>query len=82
MAVISDHGSFTSHTCCDNGPRLIIFSVWDLAIISPWRTASAFISIYFYSPSPRIICAMSGYSWTSGSGEDIENAKVYQKMAR
>jgi hypothetical protein len=27
---------------------------------------------------PRMICANSGYNWSSGSGEEVENVKVYR----
>jgi hypothetical protein len=27
---------------------------------------------------PRIICAKSGSTWPSGSGEEVENVKVYR----
>jgi hypothetical protein len=31
---------------------------------------------------PRMICAKSGYNWSSGSGEEVENVKVYRRTDR
>jgi hypothetical protein len=31
------------------------------------------------SPSLWIICAKSGQNWSSGSGEEVENVKVYRQ---
>jgi hypothetical protein len=31
------------------------------------------------SPPPRMICAKSGKNWPRGSGEEIENVKVYRQ---
>jgi hypothetical protein len=28
---------------------------------------------------PRMICAKSGQNWPSGSGEEVENVKVYRQ---
>jgi hypothetical protein len=31
---------------------------------------------------PGMICANSGYNWSSGSGEEVENVKVYRRTDR
>jgi hypothetical protein len=60
------------------------FSVhfYSFAIISPWRRAIPFIWTKLKPLSPRMICAKSGWNWPSGSGEEVENVKVYRRTDR
>jgi hypothetical protein len=57
--------------------RFLIFLVYFyfFAIISPWRRAFVFIWTILNSLHPRMICA----NWSSGSGEEVKNVKVYRQ---
>jgi hypothetical protein len=33
----------------------------------------------FETPPPKMICAKSGQNWPCGSGEEVENVKVYRR---
>jgi hypothetical protein len=57
------------------------FSVhfYSLAVISPWRRAIPFIWTNLKPLYPRMTCAKSGWNWHSGSGEEVENVKVYRQ---
>jgi hypothetical protein len=52
---------------------------YSFAIISPWRRAISFILIIYNPLLPRMICAKFGSNWPFGSGEEVENVKVYRQ---
>jgi hypothetical protein len=60
------------------------FSVYfySFAVISPWRRAIPFIWTNLKPFYPRMICTKSGWNWPSGSGEEVENVKVYRQTVR
>jgi hypothetical protein len=55
---------------------------YSFAIISPWRGAIQFLWTNLNPLHPRMICAKFGYNWSSGSGEEVENVKVYRRTDR
>ena len=52
---------------------------WNLVIISPWKRASPFICINLNYLYWRLLCAMFGWNWHVGSGEEDENVKSLQQ---
>jgi hypothetical protein len=52
---------------------------YSFAIISPWRRATNFIWTNLRPLPPRMICLKSRWNWPSGSGEEVENVKVYRQ---
>ena len=52
------------------------------AIISPCRKALPFIWTKLNPLAPRMICSKFGWNWPSGSGEEVENVKVYRQTDR
>ena len=46
--------------------------------ISPWKGTWLFILTNLNPQHPRMLCAMFGWNWPSGSGEDYENVKSLQ----
>jgi hypothetical protein len=52
---------------------------YSFAIISPWRGAIQFLWTNLNPLHSRMICAKSGYNWSSDSGEEVENVKVYRQ---
>jgi hypothetical protein len=60
----------------------ILVYFYFFAIISPWAWAFPFIWIICNLLLLRMICANCGQNWSSGSGEEVENVKVYRQMDR
>jgi hypothetical protein len=55
---------------------------YSFAVISPWREAIPFILTNLKPLYPRMICAKSGWNLPYGSGEEVENVKVYWRTDR
>jgi hypothetical protein len=53
---------------------------YSFAIISPWRRAIPFIWTNLNPLHPRMICAKSCKNWSTFSGEEVKNVKVYRRM--
>jgi hypothetical protein len=49
---------------------------YSFPIISPWNKELPFILTNLNILYLRMICANFGYTWPSGSGEEVENVKV------
>jgi hypothetical protein len=55
---------------------------YSFTIISPWRRAIPFLWTNLNPLHPRMICAKSCSNWSSGSGEEVENVKIYRRTDR
>ena len=49
----------------------------DFVIISPWKRVGPFIWTNLNPLHPRMLCAMFGWNWPSGSGVEDENVKRF-----
>ena len=69
-----------------HGSREKDFQTWYMyfckfVIISSWKRAWHFIWIYLNSLHPKMLCAMFGWNWPSGSGEeDFQNSSMYLRF--
>ena len=58
------------------------FHYFFITFISPWKRVWHFIWTILNSLHPKMLCAMIGWNWPSGSGEEDENVKSLQTDRR